>query len=109
MPENYAAALALFAGLYAARRHVPRSRLLAGLAAISYPFYLLHVLVGFSLLKLLMLGAGLGYESALVLTLAGVALLAAGLHLVVERPSQRLARPLRTGRGVADGAFIKTR
>ncbi len=98
VPENYLAALALFAALYAGRRHVPRSRLLSGLAAISYPFYLLHVLVGFSLLKLLMLRAGLGFEAALVLTPGAVG--AAGRRAAPGRGAAllRLARPPAPGR-----------
>ena len=103
VPENYMGALVVFALLYAMRRHVPRSRVLAAMAAISYPFYLLHVLVGFSLLKLLMLGAGLGYEASLAVTLGTVALLAWGLHVGVERPSIRLAAPLRLRREDPEG------
>ena len=103
VPENYLYALALFALLYALRRHVPRSRVLGALAAISYPFYLLHVLLGFSLLKLLMLRAHLAYGPSLLLTLGAVGLVATALHLTVERASIRLARPLRLGRGTAAG------
>lgn len=102
VPANYLLALGLFSLLYAGRRHVPVLRPLRAMAAISYPFYLLHVLLGFSLLKLLCLRVGLGFEPALVLTLLLVGLAATALHLTVERASMRLARPLRRfGEGAA--------
>ena len=92
VPMNYLYALALFAALYALRAHVPPSRVLAGLAAISYPFYLLHVLIGFSLLKLLLLAGSVPYPASLALTLVAIALLAFLLHRAVELPTTRLGR-----------------
>lgn len=91
---NYGYALALFAGLYAVRRWVPDSRVLDALAAISFPFYLVHSMVGYSALKLLMLSWGWGYPAALAAAVAAVVLLATGLHAAVEMPTMQLGRSL---------------
>jgi peptidoglycan/LPS O-acetylase OafA/YrhL len=91
---NYGYALALFAGLYAVRRWVPDNRVLDALAAISFPFYLVHSMVGYSILKLLMLSWGWGYPAALAVAVVGVVLLAAGLHAVVEMPTMQMGRTL---------------
>lgn len=103
MAANYAYALALFGALFLLRERVRETRALDALAAISFPMYLVHALVGWSLLRLLMLAGGLGYAAALAVTVAAVLALATLLHAVVERPSlalgKRLAapRPLRAG------------
>lgn len=95
--HNYALALTVFAGLYAARRFVPGNRALDGLAAISFPLYLVHSLVGYSVLKLLMLAFGWGYGAALGAAVAAVVLLAAGLHVAVEAPTTRMGQALAPG------------
>ncbi len=92
--KNYGCALALFAGLYALRRWVPDNRALDALAAISFPFYLVHSLVGYSILKLLMLSWGWSYPAALAVAVVGVAFLATGLHAAVETPTIRMGRSL---------------
>ncbi len=92
--KNYGYALALFAGLYALRRWVPDNRALDALAAISFPFYLVHSLVGYSVLKLLMLSWDWSYPAALAVAVVGVALLATGLHAAVEMPTMQMGRTL---------------
>lgn len=93
---NYAYALVLFSILYGVRRHVPSNRLLGGLAAISYPLYLVHATLGFFVLKAFMLLVGIGYIPALCAALLTTIAAAFLLHVVVERPSiawgHRLAR-----------------
>lgn len=91
---NYGYALAVFAGLYALRRWVPDSRVLDALAAISFPFYLVHSMVGYSILKVLMLSAGWGYLPSLAAAVAGGVLLATGLHAAVEMPTMQMGRSL---------------
>ncbi len=98
---NYAYALILFAGLYAARRHIPRNPVLDALAAVSFPFYVLHSLLGYSVLRALMVGLGLGYEPALAGALAVVLAACALLHWAVERPTIRAGRRLARGREAA--------
>ncbi|MFC7735037.1 acyltransferase family protein [Roseomonas sp. GCM10028921] len=93
---NYAYGLALFAGLFALRRHIRPFRPLDALADISYPLYLIHSLVGYTLLRALMITGGMGYAAALAITLPACLLVATLLHLGVERWSitagKRLAR-----------------
>ena len=91
---NYGYALALFAALYAGRRFVPAGRLLDAMASISFPFYIVHSLLGYSLLRALMVGAGLGYGLAIAITLPLLALVAACLHRAVEQPSARAGQHL---------------
>ncbi len=92
---NYGCALLLFGGLYAVRRHVPNNRLLDAMAAISFPFYCVHSLVGYSVLKLLMLRFGWGYPAALPMAVLVVVALAVGLHASVEVWGVRRGRALR--------------
>ena len=86
---NYFYALALFATLYAMRRFVPENPVLDAMAAISFPFYLVHSLVGYTLLRALMVGLHLGYLPALAITLPGLLLVASALHVLVEKPTIR--------------------
>jgi peptidoglycan/LPS O-acetylase OafA/YrhL len=95
---NYAYALLLFGALYAARAHVPRIAVLDGLAAVSFPFYVLHSLLGFSMLRALMVGAGIGYYPALSVTLAGVLLVAWAVHRMIETPFIQAGRRFGPGR-----------
>ncbi len=91
---NYDLAVLLFALLYAVRRRVRPNRLLDAMAAISFPFYVVHSLLGYSLLRGLMAGAQLGYGLALVITLPALLAVSTALHLLVERPTIRIGRRL---------------
>ena len=86
---NYLYAVGLFSLLYALRARVPDVALLDGMAAISFPFYVIHSLLGYSLLRAFMVAGGLGYGPALGFTMAILLAVAAILHLLVERPSLR--------------------
>ena len=101
---NYAYAVVVFGALYAGRRWVPRNRVLDALAAISFPLYLIHSLLGYSMLKALMIGVGLGYYPALLLTLLVVLGTATAIHYVVERPTIRAGRRLAPSAGRASPA-----
>jgi peptidoglycan/LPS O-acetylase OafA/YrhL len=89
---NYMYALGLFGLAYALRRYARPVLALDFFAAISFPLYLVHSIVGFSILKVLMITARLSYGVALPLTLAAVIGLAALLHYTVERASVALGR-----------------
>ena len=91
---NYGYALALFSALFMLRRWVRETRPLDALAAVSFPFYLVHSLTGYSLLKVLMLAGGLGYGAALTITVPVVLAVAAMIHLGVERWSITLGKRL---------------
>jgi len=82
---NYLYALALFAAACAYRHRFRPLAILDGLAAISYPLYTVHTILGYALLKALTLGMGLGFYPALAVTALVVFPLAAGLHVSAER------------------------
>lgn len=94
VPVNYLYGIAVFGSAYALRRHIPANRALDGLAAISFPLYVVHFLGGSVLLQGLTLGWGIDYRVALVVTLPVLLALATLLHVAVERPSAALGRVL---------------
>ena len=100
---NYGYALAVFGGLFALRRFARPFWPLDSMAAISFPFYLLHSLVGFTVLRLLMVGWRVAYLPALVMAFGCVVVLAAGLHWSVENWTIALGRRLSRGRKDAPG------
>lgn len=91
---NYFTALALFATLFALRRHARPVPLLDWLAGVSYPFYLLHAVLGYSAMKLLMVSGGLPYGAALAVAVGATLGIAWVLHVAVERPTMELGRRL---------------
>ncbi|WP_020175129.1 acyltransferase family protein [Methyloferula stellata] len=91
---NYFYALIVFSALFVMRDSIRNVAILDRLADISYPLYLIHALIGYSLLKLLMLACGLGFPLALALTLAIVLGLSAGLHKAIEKPTIAAGRYL---------------
>jgi peptidoglycan/LPS O-acetylase OafA/YrhL len=100
-PGNYAAALMIFAVAYALRRSFRPNRLIDFVAAISFPLYLVHSLIGYAAMTFLMRTGGLAYEAALVLAFILVVLIAQGLHMTVELWSIRAGKPPARAGGVA--------
>ncbi|MCR0984798.1 acyltransferase family protein [Roseomonas populi] len=91
---SYAAALGLFAALFAGRHRIRRvPGPLDGLARISYPLYVVHGVAGFAVMRLL-LEAGWGPGAAILAATALAFVAALILHLGVERPTQRAAHRL---------------
>jgi len=82
---NYLYALVLFAAACACRHRFRPLAILDGLAAISYPLYAIHAILGYALLKALTLGMGFGFYPALAATALVVFPLAAALHVSAER------------------------
>jgi peptidoglycan/LPS O-acetylase OafA/YrhL len=91
---NYLYALILFATAYGWREKFRPLAALDGLAAISYPLYAVHAILGYVLLKTLTLGMGLGFYPALAITALIVFPLAAALHVSAERFGIRAGRRL---------------
>ena len=89
---HYGYAVALFAAAYLARHRARPVAILDFFADISYPLYLVHTLVGYSVLKLAMLAWQLPYPAALALAFAVAVLVAWVLHVTVERASIDLGR-----------------
>ncbi len=87
---SYGEALVVFAAAYAARAWLPNWPVLRGLARISYPLYAVHLLAGFALMTFLIAGRpSWPFEWAGAVALAVLLLLAAALHLGVERHTIR--------------------
>ena len=84
---QYVFGLALFAVAYCLRRHAIRMRILDWLAAISFPLYLVHLVLGVSMMKWLMLDVELPYYPSLAISLVVVLAVATLLHMGIERQS----------------------
>lgn len=85
VPLSYLYALILFAAAYACRHRFRPMAVLDGLAAISYPLYLVHAILGYVLLKALTLWMGFGFYTALAVAAPIVFVTAAALHVSAER------------------------
>ena len=81
---NYLYALILFATFYALRVYARPLRVLDFIAKISFPFYLIHSLIGYSVLKILILRFGLSYAPAACIALVVLVCVATALHLTIE-------------------------
>ncbi len=97
-PISYLVAYVAFAIAFMCREGVSwlpqRLRyLFFGLADVSYPLYVVHGVLGYSILAHA-IEAGVGPGWALLLALAVAFALATILHVLVERPSQELGRSL---------------
>jgi peptidoglycan/LPS O-acetylase OafA/YrhL len=90
---NYGYALVVFAACYALRRFVPDARVADFFAAISYPLYLVHSLVGYVVLTTL-LTAHVDAAFATLGAFAVAVALAFALHRTVEKPSQAFGKSL---------------
>lgn len=82
---NYGYALGIFGLAYALRRHARSVRLLDWMAAISFPFYLVHSTIGYAVMKYAMIAWGVPYLAALGLAMLVVVAVAHTLHVSVER------------------------
>jgi peptidoglycan/LPS O-acetylase OafA/YrhL len=98
---HYAAAVVLFAMAMRFPGIVTRIPGIRFWADISYPLYVVHALIGYSLMVLL-LSFGMPGWSVIVVALAMAALLATAVHILVEKPSHRLGRRIATAIRSAD-------
>ena len=94
VPASYIDALALFLVAYVARRVFRPVRWLDALADISYPLYLIHSIIGYSVMTFVIVRFRLPYDAALAIALVVVVPLAWALHRLVERPSLRTGKRL---------------
>ncbi len=93
---SYVYGLALFLSAYAARAWFRPWRWIDAMADISYPFYLIHSIIGYSAMTFAILWFGFGYAEAALFAAAIVLPLAWLLHRLVERPSTRAGKRLAT-------------
>ncbi len=89
---SLAAAVAAFAAAYRWRARFRPSRILDGIAAISYPLYLVHAILGFTIMSFLMLAWRLPYAVAAIAAFLACVAAATLLHRFVERPTMRWGR-----------------
>ncbi len=82
---SYGLGLAIFATGYALRDRFRSVALFDGLAAISYPLYLVHAVLGYAVMRHAMAAWGWGYPAALSLALVLILATATALHVSVER------------------------
>jgi peptidoglycan/LPS O-acetylase OafA/YrhL len=106
-PANYAYALALFATCYALRSRFGQVRVLDALAAISYPLYLVHSVLGFMVMSFLTTALHLPYPAAAILALGTAGLAATALHCTVERASIKAGRALRSPPPLEEGGRVE--
>ena len=105
---NYLYGFVIFCAAYMLRHLFRPSFCLDALADISYPFYLIHSVIGYSVMGIAMHVFGLSYFAALTIAVFSTLSLATFLHLMVERPTiaigRRLARRVQHGR---PGSFAR--
>jgi peptidoglycan/LPS O-acetylase OafA/YrhL len=87
----YATAVAVFAMAMRFPAIVSRIPTIDFWARISYPLYVVHALIGYSLMVLL-LSFGLPAWLVIVVAFVATVLLATAVHILVEKPSHRLGR-----------------
>ena len=92
---SFGLAILAFAACYRMRRRFRPNRVLDGLAAISYPLYLIHSAFGFTVLSFLVMACRLPFPVAALLAAALAGAAATALHVAIERPSIRLGHRLR--------------
>ena len=91
---NYLYAVMLFGLLYFSRGFIPDNRMIGFMAAISYPFYVIHAVIGFTIMKYLMVSLQMNYYGALAFALAAIFAFATLLHRTVENWTVRAGRHL---------------
>lgn len=88
---NYIYGLVIFGAAYLARNHFRNFRPLDFLADISYPLYIMHSLIGYSVMRVLF-EHGLTLRVVAPITAAAVISAALLIHLLIERPSISLGK-----------------
>ncbi len=88
---NYLWGLLLFWACFVLRARFRPHRLLDAMAAISYPLYVVHALIGYVVIRI-GIDLGLGYAASFLIAFALAIVMATALHLLVERPMMRAGR-----------------
>ncbi|WP_158747000.1 acyltransferase [Acidisphaera sp. L21] len=91
-PANYLYASVVFGITYILRDRFRPSPILDAAAAISYPLYLVHSLVGFTVMTFLIAAWGLTYVVAAGFAFVISIAIASLLHITIEQASVRLGR-----------------
>jgi peptidoglycan/LPS O-acetylase OafA/YrhL len=103
---NYGWALVVFASLYAVRARVPSLSIAGFFADISYPLYVIHTLVGWTIMSVLIEGAHVAPLIGAAIAFAATCALAFALHVTVERRTQSLGHAIATSMRSEPGTLI---
>ena len=90
---NYLYALIVFALLFTFRHLLQPIRLLDFMADISYPFYIMHSLIGYSIIRFL-IDQGVPFYLGSFFALCFVCVIAYAVHRTVELPSITFGKQL---------------
>ena len=90
---SYAVATAVFCISYLARSSFPNLAPLRGLAAISYPLYVVHGIMGYVAMRI-MLDHGIAPGLTVILALGLAVAVSTAFHFGVEVPTQRIGKRL---------------
>lgn len=90
---DYCYALLIFSGAYGLREKFREIVVFDWVGDISYPLYIIHSLVGYSLLNIL-IDLQIAYILALAITLFSIGVMAYVIHLYIEGPSNRFGKKL---------------
>jgi peptidoglycan/LPS O-acetylase OafA/YrhL len=88
---SYGLAAAVFIASYLARSIFPNLMPLRGLSAVSYPLYVVHGVLGYVAMRI-MIDLVVLSEAAFVLAFWLAIAISSGLHVLIERPTQRMGR-----------------
>jgi len=91
---SYIWALAVFSAAYLLRARFPDITPLRWLAAISYPLYVVHGIMGYVTMRIL-LDFGVTPGAAILIAFAWAVLVSTTLHVLVELPTQRIGKKFR--------------
>ncbi|WP_413738058.1 acyltransferase family protein [Sodalis sp. RH21] len=88
---NYSYGLTVFFMVFLLRDKVKKVKILAFLSGISYPFYVLHSIVGYSMLRILV-DKGINFIYAFTFTFVVVLLIAFLMHATIEKYTIQMGR-----------------
>lgn len=91
---NYLYGIIIFGTLYAGRNYIKENRIIDFMASISFPFYLIHAVIGFTVMKILMVSLRFNYYLALVCAVFVITGLALLLHRTLELGTIAMGRRL---------------
>ncbi len=102
---SYSVAIAVFLAAYLARSIFPDIALLRGLAAISYPLYVVHGIMGYVAMRI-MLDYAIMPGLCLIIAFLLAAVVSWFLHVFVEVPTQLIGKRRRGSKTSIEGLLL---
>jgi peptidoglycan/LPS O-acetylase OafA/YrhL len=93
VPRNYIYGLSMFFTAYALRKHFRLFTPLDFIAKISYPLYITHSLIGYSIMRVAM-DNSLPYFAALLIAISIIVAISYTLHITIENKSIEIGKKL---------------